>query len=244
MENTEHIIVVDDDRDIRELLAEYLQDAGYRVSVAANGQTLRNLLEQQIKPDLVILDLMMPGEDGLSITRWLTRDYAYPIIMLTARGEPVDRIIGLEMGVDDYIPKPFEPRELLARIRSVLRRTHALPPNLREQPEAGTVYRFAQWIFDAQARHLTTQDGVETPLTSAEYRMLEAFLCHPQRVLNRDQLMEITRGREAEQFDRAIDLQVSRLRQKLLDDPRQPQLIKTIRGEGYILVVPVTKGSQ
>lgn len=234
----EHLLVVDDDREIRELLADYLQRQGYRVSAAANGAEMRRALETD-PADLVILDLMMPGEDGLTLCRELRARSALPIIMLTARGEPVDRIVGLEMGADDYLAKPFEPRELLARIRSVLRRAKSLPPNLR--PEEERLVHFADWTLEVDARQLIDPDGVAVALSGAEYRLLRVFLDHAGRVLNRDQLLNLTRGRDADPFDRSIDLAVSRLRQKLRDDAREPRLLKTVRNEGYLLAVPVRK---
>jgi two-component system OmpR family response regulator len=189
--------------------------------------------------DLLVLDLMLPGEDGLSLCRNLraaTATAQLPILMLTARGEAIDRVIGLEMGADDYLPKPFEPRELLARIRNILRRLHTLPGrNGGHAP----CYRFAGWTLDAGLRQLSSPDNVVVPLSGAEYRMLLIFLEHPQRVLNRDQLMDLTKGRDADPFDRSIDLQISRLRQKLGDDARAPTLIKTVRNEGYVLATPV-----
>jgi two-component system OmpR family response regulator len=164
-----------------------------------------------------------------------------PVLMLTARGEPIDRVVGLEMGADDYLQKPFEPRELLARIRNILRRTRALPDN----PAAGLVkrYRFTDWVLDTGLRQLTSPQAVVVPLSGAEYRLLQIFLDHPQRILNRDQLMDMTKGRDADPFDRSIDLQISRLRQKLGDDARAPTLIKTVRNEGYILSAPVVQES-
>lgn len=234
----EHLLVVDDDRDIRQLLADYLERQGYRVSSAANGGEMWRVLDT-VSVDLVVLDIMMPGDDGLTLCRAIRARSALPVIMLTARGEPVDRIVGLEMGADDYLAKPFEPRELLARIRSVLRRSHTLPPNL--QPDAVRLFRFGDWALDVESRQLLTADGVAVALSGAEYRLLRAFLDHPGRVLNRDQLLNLTRGRDADPFDRSIDLAVSRLRQKLLDDARQPRLLKTVRNEGYLLAVPVSK---
>lgn len=237
-EKIEHLLVVDDDREIRELLADYLERQGYRVSTAANGSEMRRALDAA-PTDLLILDLMMPGEDGLTLCRELRAHSAIPIIMLTARGEPVDRIVGLEMGADDYLSKPFEPRELLARIRSVLRRAHALPFNLRQ--EEGHLFHFADWTLEVETRQLLNPDGVAVALSGSEYRLLRAFIDHAGRVLSRDQLLNLTRGRDADPFDRSIDLAVSRLRQKLLDDARDPKLLKTVRNEGYILTASVQK---
>jgi two-component system OmpR family response regulator len=189
------------------------------------------------KPDLLVLDLNLPGEDGLTLCRNLRAKSRLPIIMLTARSDPVDRILGLEMGADDYLAKPFEPRELLARIRSVLRRTHTLPPNL--EPQTARRMHFSGWTLDIHARHLLDPQGVMIALSGAEFRLLRIFLDHPNRVLNRDQLLNLAKGRDADPFDRSIDLQVSRLRQKLGDDAKSPQLIKTVRSEGYVLAAEV-----
>ncbi|ALU88577.1 response regulator [Herbaspirillum rubrisubalbicans] len=237
MDTNAHILVVDDDRDIRTLLAEYLDSNGLRTLTATNGNEMRRVLEES-RVDLIVLDLTLPGEDGLTICRNLRATSSVPVIMLTARGEPLDRILGLEMGADDYLAKPFEPRELFARIRSVLRRTQALPPNMA-QPDVAAM-RFAGWTLDLTARHLLNQDGVVVALSGAEFRLLKVFLDHPNRVLNRDQLLELTQGRESDPFDRSVDIQISRLRQKLGDDARTPTIIKTVRNEGYVLATAVT----
>lgn len=237
MDTNTHILVVDDDRDIRTLLAEYLDSNGLRTLTATNGSEMRRVLEES-RVDLIVLDLTLPGEDGLTLCRNLRATSAVPVIMLTARGEPLDRILGLEMGADDYLAKPFEPRELFARIRSVLRRTQALPPNMA-QPEVAAM-RFAGWTLDLTARHLVNKDGVVVALSGAEFRLLKVFLDHPNRVLNRDQLLELTQGRESDPFDRSVDIQISRLRQKLGDDARTPTIIKTVRNEGYVLATAVT----
>jgi two-component system OmpR family response regulator len=189
------------------------------------------------KVDLVVLDLMLPGEDGLSLCRRLRAESDTPVVMLTARGEETDRIVGLEMGADDYLPKPFSPRELLARIKSVLRRARSLPANLRG--DDARALRFAGWTLDVIARRLVSAKGVVVPLGGAEYELLRIFLSHPSHVLTRDQLMVLSKGHEAEPFDRSIDLQVSRLRHRLGDDPADPRIIKTVRGYGYVLAVPV-----
>src|SRR6185503_1111650 len=178
-----------------------------------------------------------PGEDGLQLCRDLRMRSSLPVIMLTARGEETDRIVGLEMGADDYLAKPFNPRELLARIKSVLRRARALPGNL--EPEAVRSFRFAGWALDVATRNLTAQDGVVVPLSGTEFKLLRVFLAHPDRVLSRDQLIESMVARDAGPFDRAIDVQVSRLRQRLRDDAREPRIIKTVRGEGYVLAAKV-----
>ena len=237
MDTNTHILVVDDDRDIRTLLAEYLDSNGLRTLTATNGSEMRRVLEES-RVDLIVLDLTLPGEDGLTLCRNLRATSSVPVIMLTARGEPLDRILGLEMGADDYLAKPFEPRELFARIRSVLRRTQALPPNMA-QPDVATM-RFAGWTLDLTARHLVNRDGVVVALSGAEFRLLKVFLDHPNRVLNRDQLLELTQGRESDPFDRSVDIQISRLRQKLGDDARTPNIIKTVRNEGYVLATTVT----
>jgi two-component system OmpR family response regulator len=236
METEEHILIVDDDREIRALVGDYLRRNGYRTSLAADGRQMRKILDDT-RIDLIILDLMLPGEDGLSLCRDLRAQSNLPVLMLTARGEPVDRIIGLEMGADDYLTKPFEPRELLARIRSVLRRAQALPPNLA--PGSARRYRFAGWTWDTTLHQLVSPQGVVVILSGAEYRLLEVLMTHPNRVLTRDQLMDLTRGKDADPFDRSIDLRVSRLRQKLGDDARAPALIKTLRGEGYVFAAEV-----
>lgn len=243
MDNPAQILVVDDDREIRTLLAEYLEANGLRALTATNGNEMRRMLEET-RVDLVVLDLTLPGEDGLTLCRNLRAHpvhFGIPVIMLTARGEPLDRILGLEMGADDYLSKPFEPRELFARIRSVLRRTQALPPNM-VTPEARQI-RFAGLTLNLIARHLLNRDGVVIALSGAEFRILKVFLDHPNRILNRDQLLELTQGREADPFDRSVDIQISRLRQKLGDDARTPSIIKTIRNEGYVLATSVTVDS-
>ena len=239
MSSTDHILVVDDDREIRRLLGDYLTRNGYRVSTAGEGNEMRQALAHS-KPDLVVLDIMLPGTDGLELCRELRSQSAIPVIMLTARDEEMDRVIGLEMGADDYLAKPFNPRELLARIKSVLRRTRALPPNLRQPQGQGPLrYRFAGWTVDTSNHQLKAPDGVLVPLSGAEYRLLLTFLEHAGAVLTRDQLLDLTRGREASPFDRSIDVQVSRLRQKLRDDARHPRIICTLRSEGYILASEV-----
>ena len=236
METPDHILIVDDDAEIRSLLIAYLAKNGLKASAVADGRGLWQALAGG-RVDLVVLDLMLPGDDGLTLCRKLRAKSDLPVIMLTARGEETDRIVGLEMGADDYLPKPFSPRELLARIKVILRRTRSLPDNLR--PEAARHIHFAQWTLDTAQRHLVSAAGVVTPLSGAEYRLLRIFLSHPNRVLNRDQLVDLTQGREADPLDRSIDVQVSRLRHRLGDDPRDPLLVKTVRGEGYVLAVPV-----
>jgi two-component system OmpR family response regulator len=239
MEHVDHILVVDDDTEIRELVSSYLKKNGLRASVAADGRQMRTFLESNTV-DLIVLDVMMPGDDGLVLCRELRagKHKATPVLMLTARDDEMDRIIGLEMGADDYLPKPFAARELLARIKAVLRRTRMLPPNLQIS-EAGQLLKFGEWRLDTIGRHLIDTEGTEIALSGAEYRLLRVFIDHPQRVLNRDQLLNLTQGREAELFDRSIDLLVSRVRQRLGDDAREPTYIKTVRAEGYVFAVPV-----
>jgi len=232
----DHVLIVDDDAETRSLLQKYLQKQGYRVTTAADGRALRKALEIG-RPDLVVLDLMLPGEDGLELCRDLRTRSNLPVIMLTARDEETDRIVGLEMGADDYLGKPFNPRELLARIKSVLRRARSLPENL--EPEAVRLVRFAGWTLDADTRNLTAPDGIVVPLSGSEFKLLRVFLAHPNRVLSRDQLIDLMISREAGPFDRAIDVQVSRLRQRLREDAREPRIIKTVRGEGYVLAAKV-----
>lgn len=247
MENTEspdHILIVDDDAEIRELTALYLRKNGNKVSTAAGGKQMRALLEGSAI-DLIVLDIMMPGEDGLSLCRELRSGphKVIPLFFLTARAEETDRIVGLEMGADDYLTKPFAARELLARIKAVLRRTRMLPPKLREQ-KPPAMLQFGDWQLDTLARHLLDKDGVMVALSGAEYRLLQVFVEHPQRVLNRDQLLNLTQGRDADLFERSIDLLVSRLRQHLRDDAREPRYIKTVRSEGYVFCAQVTAAEE
>ena len=239
MEKPDTILIVDDDQEIRRLLVDYLARNGLTAIPARDGREMWHALERHAV-DLIVLDLMLPDTDGLTLCRDLrarTPTAAIPVMMLTARGEDADRIVGIEMGADDYLVKPFNPRELLARIKSILRRTRALPPNLR--PESTRCLSFAGWCLDTATRVLTAPDGVVTPLSGGEFRLLRILLEHPNRVLNRDQLTEMIHGREADAYDRAIDVQISRLRQRLRDDSREPQLIKTVRGEGYVLASTV-----
>ena len=239
MDAPDHILVVDDDAEIRNLLSRYLLRNGLRVTAVADGKGMWRALDAG-SIDLIVLDVMLPGDDGLTLCRTLrAKSSDIPIIMLTARGEETDRIVGLEMGADDYLAKPFSARELLARITAILRRARSLPTNLR--PDNARRLRFAEWTLDTVSRQLVSAEGVVTPLAGAEYRLLRTMLAHPNRVLNRDQLLDLTQGKEAGPLDRSIDVQVGRLRQRLRDDPREPRLIKTVRGEGYVLAVPVTE---
>jgi len=239
MDHVDHVLIVDDDREIRELVGNYLKKNGLLTTVVADGRQMRAFLETT-PVDLIVLDLMMPGDDGLVLCRELRagKHKNTPVLMLTARNDETDRIIGLEMGADDSLVKPFAARELLARINAVLRRTRMLPPNL-VVTESGRLLAFGRWRLDTTARHLLDSDGTMVALSGAEYRLLRVFLDHPQRVLNRDQLLNLTQGRDADLFDRSIDLLVSRLRQRLLDDAREPAYIKTVRSEGYVFSLPV-----
>lgn len=234
----DHVLIVDDDTELRSLLSEYLRKNGFETTAVPDGRGMRNFLEHK-RADLIVLDVMLPGDDGLTLCRELRAHSNVPIIMLTAREESTDRIIGLEMGADDYLPKPYNPRELLARIKSVLRRYRALPGEAVREPE-GRFLSFAGWRLDTTHRHLVDNQDVVVALSGGEYRLLKVFLSHPNRVLNRDQLLEFTQGREADPFDRSIDVQVSRLRQRLRDDAKEPAILKTVRGEGYVLAAKVT----
>jgi DNA-binding response OmpR family regulator len=236
MSDIGHILVVDDQREICDMVQEYLSGEGYRVSVAHEGSGMRRALTQS-PVDLVILDLMLPGEDGLTLARSLREESNVGIIILTGRGETVDRIIGLEMGADDYLPKPFHLRELLARVKSVLRRVSS---RAAERPLAArTRARFAGWHLDLSSRELYAPSGDEVRLTTGEFDLLAAFVNNANQVLTRDRLLDLARNREAGPFDRTIDVQVGRLRRKLEDDPQKPALIKTVRGTGYIFTPPV-----
>ena len=233
-----HILVVDDHSEIRDLLKRFLEQHGMRVSCARDGKEMKRLLDER-EFDLLVLDLMMPGEDGLTLCRELRVKSRLPIIMLTAMGEETDRIIGLEMGADDYLAKPFNPRELLARIKAVMRRTQA---EIQPVPETLTRdLRFDRWLLDINRRELVDEEGVGMSLSTAEFDLLKVFLERPQRVLSRDQLLDLARGREAVAFDRAIDTLVSRLRRKLERDPKNPEPIKTIWGGGYPFAADVTQ---
>jgi len=236
MNTPDHVLIVDDDAEIRSLLREYLEKNGYRVTAVADGRGMWSALDAG-SPDIIVLDLMLPGDDGLTLCRDLRARSEIPVIMLTARGEETDRIVGLEMGADDYLAKPFNPRELLARIKSILRRARSLPENL--QPEAVRHYRFAGWVLEVDTRNLTSPGGVVVVLSGTEFKLLRIFLAHPNRVLNRDQLIDLMLSRDASPFDRSIDVQVSRLRHRLGEHPKEPAIIKTVRGEGYVLSVPV-----
>jgi len=237
-EGSAHLLVVDDDRQLRELLTRFLGKHGYRVTSARDGQEMWQALKDW-RIDLVVLDLMLPGDDGLTLCRRLRADSSLPIIMLTAMGEETDRIVGIEMGADDYLPKPFNPRELLARIKAVLRRTQEAA--LETGPRADAPLRFAGWRLDPLQRKLESPDRVVVELSGGEFDLLLAFAEHPRRVLSRDQLLDLSRGRAAVPFDRSVDVQVGRLRRKIEADPKDPQLIKTVRGGGYLFTPEVER---
>ncbi len=230
------ILLVDDEASLREPLAEYLSRQGFVVEQAADAAKARSLLLDG-KPDLVLLDIMMPGEDGLSLCRHLIEAKKLPVIFISAKGEATDRIVGLEIGADDYVVKPFEPRELVARIRSVLRRASKQLP----ESEVDAHYEFEGWTLDPLKRRLTDPEGTVIPVSSAEFRLLCAFLDHPRQVLDRDRLLDMVQGREAHLFDRAVDNQVSRLRRKIEEDSRDPKLIQTVWGGGYRLAADVRR---
>jgi two-component system OmpR family response regulator len=232
------VLLVDDEPSLREPLAEYLTRQGFVVLQAEDAAKARSALLDEA-PDLVLLDIMMPGEDGLSLCRHLTEAKNLPVILLTARGEATDRIVGLEIGADDYVVKPFEPRELVARIRSVLRRSAKSAPVQEEDAP----YEFEGWLLDPLKRRLIDPEGTVVPISSAEFRLLVAFLTHPRQVLDRDRLLDMVQGREAHLFDRAVDNQVSRLRRKIEADSRDPKLIQTVWGGGYRLAADVRRPS-
>ena len=238
MTEKQHILVVDDHDEIRDLLGRYLGQHGFEVSLADGGQQMRRILSKQAV-DLVILDVMMPEEDGLSLCRYLKDNSGPPVIMLTALGEEADTIVGLEMGADDYISKPFSPRELLARVKAVLRRMSEVRPQ-KEKIRASEKMQFEGWTLDLNQHQLERQDGLLVPLSTSEFRLLSVFLNHTKKVLSRDQLLDMTKGREALPFDRSIDNQISRLRKKIEDDPRNPRLIKTVWGGGYSFTANVS----
>ncbi|MCE7797475.1 response regulator [Sphingobium sufflavum] len=233
-----HILLVDDERSIRDPLTSFLTKNGYRVTAAADAESARRTLNSSAI-DMLILDIMMPGEDGLSLCRHVREKGEMPVILLTARSEETDRIVGLEMGADDYVVKPFSPRELVARIKTILRRAGA--GAARETAPPTRAFLFADWALNTDDWTLTGADGVAIPLSTADYRLLIAFLERPRQVLTRDQLLDLTQGREANPFDRAIDNQISRLRRKIEPDPKSPSLIKTVWGGGYMLSADVTR---
>ena len=225
------VLIVEDDRQVRETVADYLESQGYEVAQAGDGAAMRKALADGV-PELVLLDVRLPGEDGLALARWLREHHEVAIIMLTAAGEVIDRVVGLEVGADDYIGKPFDLRELLARIKSVLRRA-AKPA---AAASASRRVSFGPCILDLDRHQLIGRDGEEVPLTGMEFDLLRAFAEHPNRVLSRDQLLTLTRNREWEPFDRSIDIRIARLRRKIEADPDKPKTIKTVRGSGYIFI--------
>jgi two-component system OmpR family response regulator len=233
-----HILVVDDDREIRDLLAKFLERQRFRVTAVRDAREARRALPNG-HFQLIVLDLMMPGESGLDFARWLRANSNIPMVMLTALGEETDRIIGLELGADDYVAKPFNPRELLARVRAVLRRAGESSDKREPAPARGL--QFAGWTLEPARRRLLNPDGVEVPLTGGEYDLLVALVDRANKVLTRDMLLDLLRGRQAGPFDRAIDVAISRLRRKLEDDGRRAQLIKTVRGGGYVLAAEVMR---
>jgi DNA-binding response OmpR family regulator len=235
MKAADHIVIVDDQPEICELVYNYLTGEGYRVSTANDGASMRRIM-QQYEVDLVLLDIMLPGDDGLSLARQLRAQSDIGIIILTGRGETVDRIIGLEMGADDYLPKPFHLRELLARVKSVLRRASARSESHKPAPQSAV---FNGWKLDLTSRELTAPSGEEVRLTTGEFDLLAAFVGNANQVLSRDRLLDLARNRASGPFDRTIDVQVGRLRKKLEDDPQNPSLIKTVRGSGYIFTASV-----
>lgn len=236
--STANILIVDDDEQIRKLLGDFFSQHGLVPHLAENGQVMQSILNKETI-DLVILDIMMPGEDGLSLCRTLRKTSNIPIIMLTAIGEEVDRIVGLEMGADDYIAKPFSPRELLARVKAILRRTSNSEHDAQNTP-LKRIYQFSNWQLDPDARQLLSPDGLEVNLSTGEFSLLVVFLERPQKILSRDQLLDLTKNRLASPFDRSIDIQISRIRHKIEENHKQPQIIKTVRGGGYMIAVTVT----
>lgn len=235
--NIANILIVDDDEQIRNLLGDFFKQHGFVPHLAENGQDMHSVLNAH-SIDIIVLDVMMPGEDGLSLCRTLRKSSNIPIIMLTAIGEEVDRIVGLEMGADDYIAKPFSPRELLARVKAILRRasgTDNEPPSLATK----RIYKFANWQLDPDSRQLLSPEGLEVNLSTGEFSLLLVFLERPQKILSRDQLLDLTKNRLASPFDRSIDIQISRIRHKIEENHKQPQIIKTVRGGGYMIAAPV-----
>ncbi len=236
MNHQPHIVVVDDDPEVREMVEEYLSAQGFRLSAAPGGGELRSILARE-RADLVLLDIKMPGEDGLSLARYIRENFNTGIIMVTAAGEVVDRIVGLEIGADDYVTKPFDPRELLARVKSVLRRLDSDRPksDLSDAKPANEV-RFGRCLLNLEAQTMRTLEGEAVPLTSMEFDLLKAFAARPNRVLTRDQLLDLAHNRPWDPFDRSIDIRINRIRRKIEPDPAKPQTIKTVRGAGYVFV--------
>lgn len=237
MDYAPHLLVVDDDREIRSLLSRFLRQHGFRVDVAANGQEMYRFLAGG-RVDLLILDRVLPGKDGLTLCREVRTSSRVPIILLTLLGSETDRIVGLELGADDYLAKPFNPQELLARVRAVLRRVNDLP--LQNSLQGFLVLRFAGWTLDRGRRRLEAPDGVVVALTDGEFDLLVALAEHPQIVMSREQILDLARGRSAIAFDRSVDMQVTRLRRRIEADPENPELIRTIRNKGYLFTPTVT----
>lgn len=237
MSHRPHILVVDDDLHIRTMLARFLTDHGLSVTEARDGREMQARM-RATRPDLIVLDVMLPGDDGFTLCARLRAETNLPVILLTARGGDTDRVVGLELGADDYVAKPFNPRELLARIRAVLRRTGQLCGDKARSPG---IYRFAGWVLDTGRRTLLSPEGALTELTSGEFDLLSALVQHPQSVMSRDQLLDLVHGRTSINIDRSIDVQMSRLRRKIEANPNAPLLIKTVRNGGYFLSVPVTE---
>jgi two-component system OmpR family response regulator len=244
MENTvTRLLVADDDQELRELLSDFFSKHGYEVKAVKNGEEVFKALEEDSTFKLIILDVMMPGMGGVEVCRRLRQSSQIPIIMLTAVDEETDKIVSLELGADDYLAKPFNPRELLARVRALLRRAHefANKPSDTADETSGDLFKFSGWTLDTGLRRLISPTQTEVVLSGGTYDLLVAFLERPKRVLSRDQLLDVTKNRSFEPFDRSIDVQISRLRQKLEDDPKQPQMIKTVRTGGYIFTSDVTR---
>lgn len=237
MDASQHILIVDDDSEIRDILSGFLVRHGFRVSTAENGTAMMQTMNTA-RIDLIVLDIRMPGEDGRSLCRRLRTTSQIPIIMLTALGSETDRVVGLELGADDYLPKPFSAHELLARIRAVLRRSALPPPG--SPADGARMFEFAGWKMDVTRRQLRSPENSLVDLRSAEFTLLLALVERPQHVLTRDQLLDLARGRGAEVFERSIDVLISRLRHRIESDPKDPQLIKTVRNEGYVFAAPVT----
>lgn len=237
MDYAPHLLVIDDDREIRNLLSRFLRQHGFRVDVAADGQEMQRLLSAG-RIDLLILDRVLPGKDGLTLCREVRASSRVPIILLTLLGSETDRIVGLELGADDYLAKPFNPQELLARVRAVLRRVNDLP--VQNSIQGFPVLRFAGWALDRGRRRLEAPDGVLVALTDGEFDLLVALAEHPQVVLSREQILDLARGRSAVAFDRSVDMQVTRLRRRIEVDPENPELIRTIRNKGYVFTPAVT----
>jgi two-component system phosphate regulon response regulator OmpR len=229
------ILIVDDDREVREMLAEYLASHGFEPETAEGGAAMRAALARGA-PDVVLLDVRLPGEDGLTLARFLRERYDVGIIMVTAAGEVVDRIVGLEMGADDYVAKPFDLRELLARVKSVVRRVQARPRTAAPAEREAERVAVGRCMLDLKARQLLDHSGAEVPITAMEFDLLKAFVDHPNQVLSRDRLLTLTRNREWEPFDRSIDIRIARVRRKVEEDPDNPKAIRTVRGSGYMFV--------